>query len=52
MKMNYRNEDPSDQRADHSLQIFIRSTIILMGFMVMVKICKEMIRDIKEINLR
>ena len=52
MKMNKRNETPSNQRDDHSLQIVIGATIILMGFMVIVKICKEMIQDIQEINLR
>jgi hypothetical protein len=50
--MNNRNEASSSQRADHALQIVIGTTIILMGFMVMVKICKEMIQDIQEINLR
>jgi hypothetical protein len=50
--MNNRNESSSNQSADHSLQIFIGTTIILMGFMVLVKICKEMIQDIQEINLR
>jgi hypothetical protein len=50
--MNNRNEASSRQHADHALQIVIGTTIILMGFMVMVKICKEMIQDIQEINLR
>ena len=50
MKMNNRKEAACNQHAEHSLQIFIRTTILLMGFMVIVKICKEMIRDIKEIN--
>lgn len=52
MKMNNRKEATSKQHAEHSLQIFIRTTILLIGFMVIVKICKEMIRDIQEINLR
>jgi len=40
-KMNNRKEAASNQHAEHSLQIFIRATIILMGFMVTIKSAKR-----------
>jgi len=44
------NDKTNSDQAAHTFQFFLRATIILTGFLLMVKICKVMVQDIKEMS--
>jgi hypothetical protein len=46
----YNHEDSKSQHTVDTLQIFFRAICILVEFMVIVKISKVIIEDIKEIS--
>lgn len=50
--MNEDNQNQNINRTNDIANIFIRVTIIMVGFAVILKICKVMVNDLKDMGLK
>jgi hypothetical protein len=50
--MNETNNKSNSWHSSNVLQLFIVATIIMTGFMVMIKIGKVMLQDMREMGLK